>query len=590
MTAATRLGDARARAAGSATSELVAAARLPRRWVRASVLQHGVWLVTVVLVLGPVVPIVWASLWSEPLYRSGGSFTLAHYRDLLADTEWWSAVRSSLVFAGLTTAGALTAGTLLALTLERTNVPGRRVFRNLVLLPVALPGLVLIIGWTSMWAPFGYATQWVEDHTPIPVPFDLYSVSGMAMVATSVIGPIVMLYLRSALASIDPSLEQAARTAGAAPARVLRTVTLPLLRPALLNSGVIVFAISLEMLGLPLILGGAANVHLISNYLYDHWISAAVPDEGLVAAGAVLLLATVTLLLFVRNRLVGDAARFVTTTGKPKAATTIDLGPWRWFASGAVVLWITVTLAVPIGGVVLTAFTELLTPFIDPWTVLTTEHFRAVFDNPTYTRAIRNSIMIATLGGLLATFAIAVITMVAHRSSFRWRGSLQHVVMYPRAMPGLVTGMAFFWAYVVLDPTGTMLSSLWALGLAFAVRSLALGYSAMYPALTALGEDLDRAARVAGANWWTTMRTLILRLMLPAMGGAFVLLFVAMLNDYDPAMFMATPRTQVTGYVMMQLSLTGIAGPVAALGVIQMAITFTVLGLGRLVVGARPHA
>ena len=126
-------------------------------------------------------------------------------------------------------------------------------------------------------------------------------------------------------------------------------------------------------------------------------------------------------------------------------------------------------------------------------------------------------------------------------------------MLYPRAMPGLVTGMAFFWAFVVLDPTGRPGPSLWAVGLAFAVRSLALGYSAFYPALAALGEDLDRAARTAGADWWTAMRTIVLRLLRPAMAVSFVLLFVAMLNDYDPAVFLVTPGTEVMGLTMLKL-------------------------------------
>ena len=85
------------------------------------------------------------------------------------------------------------------------------------------------------------------------------------------------------------------------------------------------------------------------------------------------------------------------------------------------------------------------------------------------------------------------------------------------------------------------------------------------------------------------MRTVVLPLLRPAMGVSFVLLFVAMLNDYDPAVFMTTPHTQVMGFTMLQLSLTGIAGPVAALGVIQMLVTLVVLGAGRLVLGVRPH-
>ena len=128
------------------------------------------------------------------------------------------------------------------------------------------------------------------------------------------------------------------------------------------------------------------------------------------------------------------------------------------------------------------------------------------------------------------------------------------------------------------------------MGLAFAVRSLALGYSAFYPSLAALGEDLDRAARTSGASWWTAMRTIVFRRLRPAMAVSFILLFVAMLSDADAAVFLATPDTQVMGLTMLQLSLTGIAGPVAAFGVIQMLITLVVLSLGRLAFGVKPHA
>jgi iron(III) transport system permease protein len=148
--------------------------------------------------------------------------------------------------------------------------------------------------------------------------------------------------------------------------------------------------------------------------------------------------------------------------------------------------------------------------------------------------------------------------------------------------------MAFFWAFVVLDPTGSVRASLWGVGLAFAVRSLALGYSAFYPALLALGQDLDHAARTSGADWWTAMRTVVFRLLRPAMAISFVLLFVAMLNDYDPAVFLVTPGTEVMGLTMLKLWVAGTAGPVAALGVIQVAITLVVLAAGRLLWGARP--
>ena len=73
------------------------------------------------------------------------------------------------------------------------------------------------------------------------------------------------------------------------------------------------------------------------------------------------------------------------------------------------------------------------------------------------------------------------------------------------------------------------------------------------------------------------------------MGACFVLLFVSMLNDADPAVFLVTDETPVMGLTMLQLAATSTGGAVAAFGVIQMLITLVVLGAGRLLLGVRAH-
>jgi iron(III) transport system permease protein len=566
------------------------AGRTGRSSLRTTASHYLVWAVTLVLVVGPVLPIVIASLWSTPLYRSGGQLTPVHYRDLLTDPAWWAAVGNSAAFAGLTTVLSVLFGVAAAVLLTRTDLPWRGLFAGVLILPVVLPGLVLIVGWTAMWAPSGFVSSWLVVNTALAFPVDLYTMPGMALVATSVAAPVVFLFCRATVLAVDPALEDAARSAGAGPLRALVSVTVPLLRPAALNSALLVFAVSFEVLGLPLILGFPNDITLVSTYLYDNWVNASPPRHGLVSAGAVFLLACVSGLLVLRNRLVGDTARYTTVTGKATAKRPVHLGPARWPLAALVAAVLGVLVVAPLVGVVLAAFTTILTPLLPPWSVLTTAHFSAVLANPIWVESIRNSLLIATVGGLLTTLAIAVVSVVAHRSDFRFRGSLQQAVLWPRMMPGLVTGMAFFWAFAVLDPSGAVRSSLWALGLAFAVRSLALGYGVFYPALAAIGQDLDRAARTSGATWWQASVTVALRLTAPAMGACFVLLFVSMLNDADPAVFLVTDRTPVMGLTMLQLAATSTGGAVAAFGVIQMLITVVVLGAGRLLLGVRAHA
>ena len=561
----------------------------PRRRPLSTNASHYVlWALALLVIVGPIVPVAAASLWSTPLYESGGHFTRDNFDALFTDGGWWTAVGNSVLFAALNTAGSIVVGVACAVLLTRTDLPGRRTLTTLLLVPIALPGLVLIIGWAAMWTPAGFASSWLETHTFLSMPVDLYSIPGMAMVGMTVASPTVFLLCRGTLLSIDPALEDAARTLGAGPLRSLLSVSLPLMRPAITNAALLVFALSMEVLGLPLVLGFSSEISLISTYLYDHWTNDS--QQGLVSAGAVFLLVAVSALLVLRNRLVGDTARFTTTTGKPTGVRVLRLGPVRWLMSGVLALFLAVFVVVPLAGVVLAAFTSILSPFISPWSVLTLDNFSAVFDNPLYTDSIVNSLLIAGVGGALTTLVIAVLSVVAHRSRFRFRGSLQQGMLWPRMMPALVTGMAFFWSFALLDRSGAIRASLWGIGIAFAVRSLALGYSAFYPALAGIGADLDHAARTSGASWWTAMRTVVLRLVAPAMGASFVLLFVAMLGDAEPAVFLVTDETPVLGLTMLQLAATSIGGSVAALGVIQMVITLVVLGAGRALLGVRPRA
>src|SRR5215212_10873521 len=120
----------------------------PRRSiVPASLLQWLTWALVVTLVLGPFLPLACASIRDRPLYESGGVFTLEPYRELLRERAFWHAWWNTLQFAVLTTAMAVALGAAVAILCTRTDLPGRRSFGKLVLLPLLLPSLGMVLGW-----------------------------------------------------------------------------------------------------------------------------------------------------------------------------------------------------------------------------------------------------------------------------------------------------------------------------------------------------------------------------------------------------------------------------------------------------------
>jgi iron(III) transport system permease protein len=352
-----------------------------------------------------------------------------------------------------------------------------------------------------------------------------------------------------------------------------------MLRPAALNAALLVFTLASETLGIPLLLGQSHHTDFVSSYLYKTWTNASSPDPGSVSAGAIVLLGFASFLLLLRNRLLGAESRFVAVSARAGTHHPLSLGKLRYVITSLIVGYLILTSLLPLLGLALMSSVVILTPLEAPWHLLTSGNYHAL-RGPVFSHAIRNSVTIALIGSALATALVSLVTLVAHRSPFRARRSLQFIVLYPRSVPGIVLGMGFFWGFLLFDPPGHyLLTSYWGILLAFSVHSLTLAYLVLYPAMGRISHSLDQAARAAGAGWWRTSRRIVLALMWPAIFGAFLLVFVAILNDYEPALFLVKPGNEVIGVTMLQLFEQGTIGPVSALAMVQLGVTVVVIAV-----------
>ncbi|WP_329557413.1 ABC transporter permease [Streptomyces sp. NBC_00696] len=538
------------------------------------------WLVVVLGVLVPIVPLLYASVRDRPVYEAGGVFTLSPYRQLFADPAFWQSVRNTLEFATLCTVFAVGLGAGAAIACARTDILGRRLWSKLLLAPLLLPPLGVILGWNALYGPGGYATNFIT-HT-LRIPLNLTSVPGMSALGSVVGMPVAFLTCQAALANVDSSLEDAARSAGARPLRVITLIVVPMMRPALLNAALLIFTLSVESLGIALILGSPAGNDFVASYLYNTWSSSSTIDPGAVSAGAMLLLLAAVGLLLLRRALLGSEARFVSVTGRGRGLhTPIELGrPRRVILGALVAAYFAVTTLAPILALALQSSVSVLTPLIAPWHLWTAANWNQI-GRPEFTGPIRNSLEIAAVGAVVTTAVVALATTVAHRSSFPLRKSLQFIMLFPRAMPGIIVGIGFFWTFVLFNPPGNMLrNSIWGIALALSIRSLTLAYLVLYPALAAVSSSLDDAARSAGASWWTTMTRIVLPILRPALLASFILLFVSILNDYDPALFLVSPGNEIMGVTMINSLKQGSTGPAAAMAMVQVAATIVAIAVG----------
>ncbi len=158
------------------------------------------------------------------------------------------------------------------------------------------------------------------------------------------------------------------------------------------------------------------------------------------------------------------------------------------------------TGTLPLVGITLQAFTPFLSPLANPFSLLTLDNFREAFEFGRYRQSIFNSLFLAAIGGLIATLFMALCALVAYRSWFPFRGAVKYLALYPRAFPGTVIGLGFLWALLSVPAIGGLRNTLWVLVIAYSMRYLPLGFSSVSPSILQISDELDRAARLPGAD------------------------------------------------------------------------------------------
>jgi ABC-type sugar transport system permease subunit len=232
---------------------------------------------------------------TDPL--SGHVPSLANYAQIAGDGLFWRAARNNALLPLASVAVELGTGLALALFLSR-RVPGRDALRVLVVVPFALPEIVVLMIMRYIFAPRGYANAALAA-AGLPMLDWLLPGSALAWATVVLVDawhvtPVVFLILLAALADIPEELGEAAQLDGAGPLARLWRITLPLLRPALLAALLLRGVDALRIFATPLVLTGAEGVPVLSSYAYHQWSDYG-NDGAAAAAAAVLALASAAL-------------------------------------------------------------------------------------------------------------------------------------------------------------------------------------------------------------------------------------------------------------------------------------------------------
>ncbi|HSE90638.1 MAG TPA: hypothetical protein VLJ79_30795, partial [Candidatus Binatia bacterium] len=204
-----------------------------------------------------------------------GPFTLQNYLVAYSSPLTYRMIFNSLVFAAGGTAITVVIAVFFAWLLERTDIPLQNLCWSLLLIPLAMPGLLFSMAYVFLLMPTsGLLNVFLRDllsHFGIELsvgPINIYSLGGMIFLDGLRGVTSVFLMVVGAFRIMDPAMEEASFAAGAKNWTTLKTVTLPVLRPALLAAILYSFASSMESFEAPQVLGLPGRVYVYSTMIY----------------------------------------------------------------------------------------------------------------------------------------------------------------------------------------------------------------------------------------------------------------------------------------------------------------------------------
>ena len=525
-----------------------------------------------------ITTLIYAVLLPVVIYPIGRLLLSSFWVDTIGDTTVWTlknfttafamrgvieAVKNTLILAFGAVLLSTTLGTLTAWIIARTDMPFKKILEPLNMMPFYLSTVVGALSWQILGAPRSgilnlIAMNVLGLESP---PFNIYTLTGMTLVCGFFLVPFVYLFTVGSFQNMDPSLEDAARVSGASNAQTMLRITLPLIAPAIISAGVVVFILMMGTFAIPLVLGGPGKIRTLSTLIWS--MLQFYPARYNMAATLSCVLFAVTVLLVMAQYKILSRRHFWTVTGKGFRPRLIPLGRWRWFVLGINLVYL---------AVVLVPFLVLVfVSFVPGWSGgLNFDHFslnnysKVLFTNEVTRRGLLNSAIISISGATIGIFVALVLAAVILRTRLPGRKGIDLIGMSPITFPSIVLGIAFLISWVKTPLYGT----LWILILAYVVNFIPTSLRSVSATMGGISPDLDESARISGASWFGAIRLILIPLMWPGLISAWLLLFVTFMREISSSMMLYVHGTETISIALIGIMEYEAQGVSAAFGVL----------------------
>lgn len=477
-----------------------------------------------------------------------------NYIDVFTKPHLFSTIWSSISVACAAAAISTIMGLTIAVVVFKTTLPLRRLLAVTAVLPMIIPGFVTALAFIFLFGRNGLITYQL-----LGITWDVYSWKSVLILQILDLTTTSFFLIAAVLVGVDSRVEDAARNLGASEWQVLRTITLPLLRPGIIGALLLTFMRSMSDFGTPLIVGGSFDT--LASASYTQLIGTYSMEMAATLNMVLLLFCMLAFWLYTRGQASSIGVQMQVEGGERKPidlSTPIKSTAWLVGALfGTVILMLLVS-------VFLAAFTK----HIGGNFALTLEHFEILPQRGW--NSTRNTLVFAAITSVVMSLSGVIVAYLVTRTAFRGRRVIDFLATLPFAIPGTFMGVGFALAF---NKPPLLLSGTWAIVVAVTViRELPLGVRAGVGVLVQQDRSVEDASATLGASRLFTFLRVVLPMARPALIVSALYAFVSTVQTLGAIIFLITPGTKLLSVDVFEAAVRDDVGDAAALSMIMLVL------------------
>lgn len=504
-----------------------------------------------------------------------GAVSLANFVKFFSKPYYYNTFFNSLKVTCCVTLLAILVGMPMAYITKSYKIHGLSVINVIIIMSILSPPFIGAYSWILLLGRNGAITNAIKSLFGITYN-GIYGFSGILLVFTIQMYPLIYLYVSGALKNMDSSLNEAAESLGCTGIRKIFKIIVPLILPTMLAGGLLVFMRAFSDFGTPMLIGEGYRTMPV--LIYNSFISEMGSNNGFAAALSMMVVLFTTL-LFLGQKYISNRKSFSMTASRSMEAK--ELSGWRNVLAHAFVYLITLITLLPQATVVYTSFKNVSgSIFVDGYSL---QSYKNAFSK------LGGSIVNTFVFSLVALAVILVLGLTISYVVTRRRNPvtsvLDVVVMLPYVIPGSIVGIALLLAFVkgpiLLSGTSAIII------IAYVIRRLPYTIRSSAAILSNISPSTEEAGISLGASSLKTFIKVTVPQMMPGVISGAMLSWMTIISELSASVLLYTASTKTVTIAIYTEVIYGNYGNAAALSTTLLVLTLSALLLFFKVSGRR---